>query len=94
MVDPDMRAATMRLHMGEMNADEVRTARAAIRWANSRKLITMQETLQQVQEALMPFKAGGILPSDTHMSEVRIFMPQYFALVKATTLINKVLDTY
>jgi hypothetical protein len=35
-LDPDMPAQEMRLHMGEMTAQEMRTARAAIRWANSR----------------------------------------------------------
>lgn len=34
MLDPDMPAQELRLHMGEMTAQEVRTARAAIRWAN------------------------------------------------------------
>ncbi|MBB3997259.1 hypothetical protein [Aureimonas pseudogalii] len=33
--DPDMPAKQLRLHMGEMTAQEMRTARAAIRWANS-----------------------------------------------------------
>src|SRR6185312_3747489 len=35
LLDPDMPAQKLRLHMGEMTAQEVRTARAAIRWANS-----------------------------------------------------------
>ena len=34
-LDPDMPAQELRLHMGEMTAQEERTARAAIRWANS-----------------------------------------------------------
>lgn len=34
LLDPDMPAQEMRLHMGELTAQEVRTARAAIRWAN------------------------------------------------------------
>lgn len=34
-LDPDMPAQQIRLHMGEMSAQEMRTARAAIRWANS-----------------------------------------------------------
>lgn len=34
-LDPDMPAAEIRLHMGEMSAQEMRTARAAIRWANA-----------------------------------------------------------
>jgi hypothetical protein len=35
-LDPDMPAQQLRLHMGEMTAQEMRTARAAIRWANTR----------------------------------------------------------
>ena len=35
-LDPDMPAQALKLHMGEMSAAEQRTARAAIRWANSR----------------------------------------------------------
>jgi len=34
-LDPDMPEQALRLHMGEMTAQEVRTARAAIRWANT-----------------------------------------------------------
>lgn len=35
LVDPDMPEQQLRLHLGELSAGEVRTARAAIRWANS-----------------------------------------------------------
>ena len=35
MLDTDMPAQALRLHMGEMTAQEERTARAAIRWANA-----------------------------------------------------------
>lgn len=35
LLDPDMPAQSLRLHMGEMTPDEMRTARAAIRWANA-----------------------------------------------------------
>lgn len=35
MLDPDMPSQQLRLHMGEMTAQEERTARVAIRWANS-----------------------------------------------------------
>jgi hypothetical protein len=34
LLDPDMPDQTLRLHMGELNADEMLVARAAIRWAN------------------------------------------------------------
>lgn len=37
LLDPDMPARELRLHMGEMTAQEERTARAAIRWANTRR---------------------------------------------------------
>lgn len=43
LLDPDMPTQELRLHMGELTAQEVRTARAAIRWANSRA--------QQIQQA-------------------------------------------
>ena len=36
MLDPDMPASELRLHMGELTAAEVRIIRAAIRWANNR----------------------------------------------------------
>ena len=35
MLNPDMPTTELLLHMGEMTAQEVRTARAAIRWANT-----------------------------------------------------------
>jgi hypothetical protein len=35
LLDPKMPAAEIRLHMGEMSAQELRTARAAIGWANA-----------------------------------------------------------
>jgi len=35
-LDPDMPTQEIKLHMGEMTAQEERTARAAIRWANKR----------------------------------------------------------
>jgi hypothetical protein len=38
LLDPDMPTQELKLHMGEMTAQEVRTARAAIRWANSQVL--------------------------------------------------------
>ena len=34
MIDPDMPDQELRLHMGELTAQEARVARAAIRWAN------------------------------------------------------------
>jgi hypothetical protein len=36
LLDPEMSASNLRLHMGELTAQEIRTARAAIAWANSR----------------------------------------------------------
>lgn len=35
-LNPDMPAQELRLHMGELSAQEMRTARAAIRWANTK----------------------------------------------------------
>jgi hypothetical protein len=37
LLDPDMPTQELKLHMGEMTAQEERTARAAIRWANTRQ---------------------------------------------------------
>lgn len=36
LLDPDMPAQQLRLHMGELTHEEMRVARAAIRWANTR----------------------------------------------------------
>jgi hypothetical protein len=36
LLNPDMPAEELRLHMGELSPDEVRVARAAIAWANTR----------------------------------------------------------
>lgn len=35
LLDPEMPAQTLRLHMGELTNDEVLVARSAIRWANT-----------------------------------------------------------
>lgn len=35
LLNPDMPAQELRLHMGELTTDEMLVARAAIRWANS-----------------------------------------------------------
>ncbi len=45
MLDPEMSDQELRLHMGEMTAQECRTARAAIRWANTRALESIDEHL-------------------------------------------------
>lgn len=38
LLNPEMPAQELRLHMGELTANEVRVARAAIAWANSAKI--------------------------------------------------------
>ncbi|MDE2103482.1 MAG: hypothetical protein KGL39_39945 [Patescibacteria group bacterium] len=48
MLDPDMKTDALLLAMGEMTAQEIRTARAAIRWANS----AIEPLLRQCAEAL------------------------------------------
>lgn len=53
MLDPDMPAQQMRLHMGEMTAQEMRTARAAIRWANS------------ALSTVTPAEVGGLVDAQT-----------------------------
>jgi hypothetical protein len=37
LVDPEMPEQEPKLHMGELTAQEVRTARAAIQWASSQR---------------------------------------------------------
>lgn len=37
LLNPDMRDDELRLHMGELTASELLVARAAIRWANSKR---------------------------------------------------------
>jgi len=46
MVDPDMPTQQLRLHMGELTANEVRVARAAIRWANAAKETPLERELR------------------------------------------------
>ncbi len=40
-LDPDMPAQELRLHMGELTEDEMLVARAAIRWANSSRFVSI-----------------------------------------------------
>lgn len=54
-LDPEMPAQELRLHMGELTAKELRVARAAIRWANSRWL-TRQ--LAEAEAHVMALPAG------------------------------------
>jgi hypothetical protein len=48
LLDPDMPAEELRLHMGELTASEVRNVRAAIRWANS---VAREAMLQAERDA-------------------------------------------
>ena len=50
LLDPDMPAQELRLHMGELTAQEERTARAAIRWANSSR--SLSAAVEVVREAV------------------------------------------
>lgn len=54
MLNPDMPAQQLRMHMGEMTAQEMRTARAAIRWANE-KAVDEIERLRAEVEKLRPW---------------------------------------
>ncbi len=51
LLDPDMPAQELRLHMGELTANEVRVARAAIAWANTRQCKPVLVSLKEVCEA-------------------------------------------
>lgn len=48
-LNPDMPAQQLRLHMGELTANEMCVARAAIRWANTKSF-----EWQRAQDALPP----------------------------------------
>jgi hypothetical protein len=43
LLNPDMPSQQIRLHMGEMTAQEERTARAAIAWANKTVLAAIEK---------------------------------------------------
>lgn len=43
LLDPDMPAQELRLHMGELTSREMLVARAAIRWANSTRRVRYRE---------------------------------------------------
>ncbi|NOG70491.1 hypothetical protein [Roseicella sp. DB1501] len=68
-LDPDMPAQELRLHMGELTADEMRVARDAIRWANTGRSAAKAEPIEGIEQAdntligdavpLMPEQAGG-----------------------------------
>lgn len=66
LLDPDMPDQEMRLHMGELTADETRVARAAIRWANTKakmrvlrvKLLEWTEDTGGIRDAQTCFGGG------------------------------------
>lgn len=49
MLDPDMSASEIRLHMGELTTDEVLIVRAVIGWANSES----RRDIERLEEKLM-----------------------------------------
>ena len=51
-LDPDMPADELRLHMGELTDQEVLTARAAIRWANSAHAAQVETLRETMNDAL------------------------------------------
>lgn len=58
LLNPDMPSQELRLHMSEMTADEMRVARAAIRWANSAACARLSDP------ALVEVVAREILKND------------------------------
>ena len=54
MLNPDMPTQQLRLHMGELTAQEVRVARAAIRWANFAAHDDLQKQIVQGARRRMP----------------------------------------
>lgn len=61
LLNPGMPAQELRLHLGEMTAQEERTARAAIRWANAHARDT--ETLSPLQCDLASSRLAGEAPN-------------------------------
>ncbi len=63
MLTPDMPTQELRLHMGELTANELRVARAAIGWANSAMLTP--EQIERIKKVLdipineLIFSSGG-----------------------------------
>jgi hypothetical protein len=60
IIDPDMPADQLRLHMGELTPREMNVARAAIRWVNS--------TSKDPQELVNALKCAP-LPRETTVEE-------------------------
>lgn len=52
LLNPDMPAQELRLHMGELTADELRVARAAIAWANTRHATVTQSDGSQFERTM------------------------------------------
>lgn len=66
MLDPDMTAPEMRLHMGELTDNELLVARAAIGWANS---ITNAENLLQIPSRRPRLKGSKVIGSKSLKDE-------------------------
>lgn len=49
LLNPDMPAQELRLHMGELTADELLVARAAIRWANFQADKSINEAIKLLE---------------------------------------------
>lgn len=52
LVDPDMPAEDLRLHMGELHSRELPIVRAAIRWANSAAQARIEAVRRETVEAV------------------------------------------
>lgn len=57
LLNPDMPSDELRLHMGELTPTEIRVARAAIRWANTRATPAMGPEMVAVSRKLMGMDA-------------------------------------
>lgn len=60
MLNPDMPTAELLLHMGELAEQEVRTARAAIRWANA-EMNSLRAALERITGRTEPARLSEIL---------------------------------
>lgn len=73
LLDPNMPTQELRLHCGELSANEVLVARAAIEWANSRAIALQEEsdrlmtpspkTLREITEAIYGTRVAEYAPA-------------------------------
>jgi hypothetical protein len=93
LIDPDMPAQELRLHLGEMTAQEVRTARAAIRWANAQatevaaqasKVPHLEQRIHESADAMRRAKEHVVRASRRRASARSDAMREAAAMIRAS----------